>query len=115
MSKKIIAVTGLLALSVFIFSCSKNNSPANDRCANITSTFSADVNPIIQTYCNQPGCHFSGSVNGPGSLTNYTEVFGAKDRIRTQIDAGLMPQNTTLTLAQRNKIICWIDSGAPNN
>jgi hypothetical protein len=29
--------------------------------------------------------------------------------------SGLMPQNATLTTAQKNTIICWIDSGAPNN
>jgi hypothetical protein len=26
-----------------------------------------------------------------------------------------MPQGPTLTTAQKNSIICWIDSGAPNN
>jgi hypothetical protein len=31
------------------------------------------------------------------------------------IVSGTMPQNATLTPAQKNSIICWIDSGAPNN
>jgi hypothetical protein len=26
-----------------------------------------------------------------------------------------MPQGSTLTTAQKNSILCWIDSGAPNN
>ncbi len=99
-----------------IASCSKEragNTPPD--CSGPAKTFSGDVNPIIQTFCNQSGCHQPGSTNGPGSLTNYNEVFGARANIRIQIEAGLMPQNATLTAAQRNAILCWIDNGAPNN
>jgi hypothetical protein len=101
---------------IAISSCSKNgtDNPPPD-CSGPAKTFSGDVNPIIQTFCNQSGCHQPGSTNGPGSLTNYNEVFGARANIRIQIEAGLMPQNATLTNAQRNAILCWIDSGAPNN
>ncbi|MEO5564017.1 MAG: hypothetical protein ABIR18_11295, partial [Chitinophagaceae bacterium] len=74
-----------------------------------------DVNPLIQTFCNQSNCHNTNSSNGPGALTNYAEVFSARSQIKAQVAAGLMPQNTTLTTAQKNTIICWIDSGAPNN
>jgi hypothetical protein len=28
---------------------------------------------------------------------------------------GSMPKNSTLTNDQKDKIICWIDAGAPNN
>lgn len=106
------------SLLLVIFSCSKggdgDDTPAIS-CAGVTKTFSADVNPIIQTYCNQAGCHDVASVNGPGPLTNYNQVFSAKDLIKTQIAAGLMPQNATLSAAQKQSIICWINSGAPNN
>lgn len=102
---------------LFLFlSCSKSkrdqDSPA---CDEIAKTFATNVNPIIQTYCNQPSCHTSGSVNGPGPLTNYTQVFNARSAIRSAIQSGLMPQNATLTTSQRNTIICWIDNGAPDN
>ncbi|MGZ8553330.1 MAG: hypothetical protein ACXWV8_07990 [Chitinophagaceae bacterium] len=103
-------------LSFLLLSCSKSkpekDSPA---CNEIAKTFTTNVNPIIQTYCNQPSCHTSGSVNGPGPLTNYTQVFNARSVIRNAIQSGLMPQNATLTTAQRNTIICWIDNGAPDN
>lgn len=117
MSKALITyITFLFFSFAFLLSCSKDNGGTNsDPCNGVAKSFSANVNPIIQTYCNQPNCHNAGSVNGPGSLTNYTEVFSARTAIRGQISAGLMPQNTTLTTAQRNTIICWIDSGAPNN
>lgn len=103
-------------LSFLFLACSKSqpekDSPA---CDEIAKTFATDVNPIIQTYCNQPSCHTNGSVNGPGPLTNYTQVFNARSVIRSAIQSGLMPQNATLTAAQRNTIICWIDNGAPDN
>lgn len=101
---------------VFLIACNKQGVTKNtDPCSGITASFSADVDPIIQTYCNQPDCHSPGSINGPGALTNYNQVFSARIQIRVQIEAGLMPQNATLSTAQRNKILCWIDSGALNN
>lgn len=107
----------LLTTSIFtILSCSKGgngNDPVD--CATVPKTWSAHVSPTIQTYCNQQNCHDVASVNGPGPLTNYSQVFNARDEIKIQIAAGLMPQNATLSAAQRNAIICWIDSGAPNN
>lgn len=106
----------LLASLFSILSCSKN-TPAKDSttCDNAAKSFATNVNPIIQSFCNQPSCHASGSVNGPGPLTNYTQAFNARSAIRSAIQSGLMPQNATLSPAQKNSIICWIDSGAPNN
>jgi hypothetical protein len=104
-------------VSLFIvLSCSKN-TPANDNesCDSVAKSFATNVNPIIQLYCNQPSCHASGSVNGPGPLTNYTQVFNARSVIRGAIQSGLMPQNATLSATQKKSFICWIDSGAPNN
>ena len=123
--KKVFLVFVTIIIPVVIFiSCSKGGSTDEDdpggggptiNCDGVPKSFSADVNPIIQTFCNQSNCHNTGSLNGPGPLTNYAQVFDARARIRPQIIAGLMPQNTTLTTAQKNSIVCWIDSGAPNN
>lgn len=77
--------------------------------------FTADISPIIQGRCNLAGCHASGSTNGPGPLTNYSQIFAARSQIKTAVSSGSMPKNSTLTAAQKNSIICWIDSGAPNN
>lgn len=114
---KFLPVLLIISGSLLFITCSKGNSgPNNSRdCSTVPKSFSSDVNPIIQTFCNQPNCHNPGSVNGPGPLTNYSQVFNARTNIRGQVEAGLMPQNTTLTTAQKNIIICWIDSGAPNN
>lgn len=116
--RKAYTIIALLTLYVTVFiSCRKNdNGPDPSICDTVTNkNFANDVNPIIQTFCNQAACHDPGSTNGPGQLTNYTEIFNARVAIKGQVQAGLMPQNTTLTTAQKNTIICWIDSGAPNN
>jgi hypothetical protein len=112
----------VLILSVaFIASCSKGNPAGSGGgttldCSTITNKdFAANINPIIQTFCNQSGCHDVASINGPGPLTNYTQVFNSRTAIRGAVQSGVMPQNATLTTAQKNSILCWIDSGAQNN
>src|SRR3954462_302099 len=92
--------------TLFFFSCSKKQDTVSI-CDGVPKDFVNNVNPLIQTYCNQIACHNSNSTNGPGPLTNYAEVFNARVAIRGQIQAGLMPQNTTLTAEQKNTILCW--------
>jgi hypothetical protein len=116
MRKATIVILPLASLLFALIACSKKPSAEPDICDSVyNKQFVTDVNPIIQTYCNQAACHEAGSTNGAGPLTTYTEIFNARARIREQVEAGLMPQNTTLTTAQKNTIICWIYSGAPNN
>lgn len=113
--------------AVLVTACSKS-SPNNNgggggggggggtlNCATVPKSYANDVDPIVQSTCNTAGCHNPGSVNGPGPLTNYTQLFNARSAVRTAIANGTMPKNMTLTTAQRNSILCWIDSGAPNN
>ena len=114
-------VTVVLFSFFFISSCSKEGSdddnPGNGNidCSGAPKTFSGDVNPLVQSVCNMPSCHASGSTNGPGPLTNYTQVFNARAAIRSAISSGFMPQDRTFTSAQRSAFVCWIDNGAPNN
>jgi hypothetical protein len=120
--KKSVIMICILFVTVAIANCSKdsnnnhNDNALNPDCSTITNkAFTADVNPIVQAVCNNAGCHVTGSTNGPGALTNYTQVFNARANIRTAISLGSMPQGTTLSVAQRSSILCWIDGGAPNN
>jgi hypothetical protein len=116
--KTVLTTLFLLISACFVLvACSKGDTGGDNpgACDGVPKNFAADVNPLIQTYCNQAACHNPGSINGPGPLTNYTEVFNARVAIRGQVLAGLMPQNTVLTQAQKSTIICWIDNGAPNN
>jgi len=108
-----------LSLVILFTTCSKSGGGGGGGgvdCSTVSNkAFTADVNPIIQSFCNIPNCHAAGSTNGPGPLTNYNEVFNNRSSIRSVILSGTMPKMLTLSGSQKNSITCWIDSGAPNN
>lgn len=112
----IVLLASLVSISTII-SCSKDGGGGSSvDCSTVMNkAFAADINPIIQATCNISGCHATGSFNGPGALTNYNQIFTAKNSIRTAISSGKMPQGLPFSTSQKNSIICWIDSGAPNN
>jgi hypothetical protein len=114
---KQVLLASFIGILIISASCSKNGtgSSGSIECSTVSKSFVADVDPIIQGRCNLASCHGAGSTNGPGPLTNYNEVFNARTRIRAAVNAGLMPQGSTLSASQKNSLICWIDSGAPNN
>ena len=121
MKKLIGLVTGIVVLVV---ACSKggddsggnNNPPAGTvDCGTISTTFSANVSPLIASSCAKSGCHATGSTNGPGPLTNYTQIFNARTQIRANVASGNMPKDATFNATQKATITCWIDAGAPNN
>ena len=121
-SKKIGVV---LIVTAVLFACSKSadttakndgNTGGSIDCSNVPKSFSVDVNPIIQTTCaTGSSCHGTGSINGPGALLTYSAIADAHVEIRSAILSGLMPKTGSLTSAQRNTIICWIDNGSLNN
>jgi len=122
-SKKMFVV---LIVAIALFACSKsadttlkNNNTNNGGsvdCTGAAKLFSTDVNPIIQSTCaTGSSCHGTGSINGPGELRTYSEIANAHTAIRAAILSGLMPKTGSLTNAQKNTIICWIDNGALNN
>jgi hypothetical protein len=119
MSKKYLIAAILILPVVIAISCSKSGTSGganNLDCTTITNkAFAADINPIIQTNCNISGCHATGSFNGPGALTNYTQISTAASVIRSAVSSGRMPQGGSLTILQKKSILCWIDGGAPNN
>jgi hypothetical protein len=85
-------------------------------CGATTPKFAADVQPILTTVCSiNSNCHAAGSTNSGGPFTSYAEVFAKRSNIRAAILAGTMPQTGSISQAQINAFICWIDSGAPNN
>ncbi len=125
--KKTAAICLLIAGCTLLFlSCSKKSSTSSDggsgsgtktfSCTGITPGFTADVKPILNTVCSiNSNCHAGGSTNSGGPFTTYTEVNAKKSNIRAAILSGAMPQTGSLTQAQINAFICWIDQGAPNN
>lgn len=122
MSKALYSSLVLIFSTLVISSgCSKDNGGGGGGgsttvdCATVTSkAFAANVSPIIQASCALAGCHATAG-NGPGALTTYSQISTNAGAIRSAVSSGRMPQGSTLSTAQKNSIICWIDSGAPNN
>lgn len=115
--KKIVGVLVIIA-SVYLFSCKKSNNGSttySPDCSGTTPTYTSVASPLFSTYCATSGCHNTGSNNGPGALTTHAEIKNAAVTIRATIISGRMPQGTTLSSEQKNKIVCWIDAGAINN
>ncbi|MEJ8841362.1 hypothetical protein WG954_03140 [Lacibacter sp. H375] len=126
--KWLVVCSTLLALC-FVYSCKKSGGDTTGgnnggggggttytpNCTSAAIQFSANVLPIIQSSCAVSGCHNSGSGNGPGELSTHAQISAAKTQIRAAVLSGSMPKSGTLTAAQKNSIICWIDAGAANN
>jgi len=125
MNRKILAT---LAVLFIIISCSKSGGSTDNggggggggggtvNCTGVPASFSANVNPIIQSTCaTDASCHGAGSPNGPGPLLTYTQISNARIAIKNAVGNGTMPKTGSLTTAQKNSIICWVDSGGPNN
>jgi hypothetical protein len=108
-----------IGIAVVLNGCTKNNdgsSTTTDPCIGLSVKFSADVQPIINTTCAiNSGCHATGSTNSGGPFTDYNLIFAKRSNIKFQVENGFMPKVGSLTTDQKNKIICWINSGAPNN
>jgi len=100
-----------------LISCSKRNADHSAvECSGTPKSYSSDLRFILRISCNDDsGCHGSGSNNGPGELLTFQQVFSARSAIRSAIVSGRMPLNGELTATQKNAILCWIDSGAPDN
>jgi len=104
-----------IALLIFIHACTKDPEVTVD-CSGPAKSFVTDASPVFQTSCAaNPGCHATGSNNGPGPLLTYSQIFNARADIRSAVASGHMPLNATLTATEKNAILCWIDNGAPNN
>jgi uncharacterized membrane protein len=91
------------------------NTPSATDCSTVAATF-PDANSIIQSSCSKTlECHANGSSHGPGGLTTFQQIFNAKASIKTAVRSSTMPRGSSLSAAERNIIICWIESGAVNN
>ena len=112
--KRALVVVTLVCL---VQACKKNNDGGSSiDCGGTTKSFAANIKPIVQASCAfDSDCHGSGSPSGPGPLLTYTEIFNARSVIRSAVISRDMPKGATLTSAERNSIVCWIDNGAPNN
>lgn len=122
MKKSILVI---LTVSFITIACSKGGDDGGGgngggggsvNCTGVPASFSANVNPIIQSTCaTDVSCHGSGSAVGPGPLLTYTQISNARIAIKAAVANGTMPKTGTLSTAQKNTIICWVDGGGLNN
>ena len=103
--KNLILIFILLTMS--FISCKKNSNSTNftTDCSGAAKSYKNDVQPIIQNYC--VGCH--------SNYLSYSQVYSSRDEINNTVGNGIMPRNGSLTSAQKNAIMCWINNGALNN
>lgn len=80
----------------------------DDPCATIT--FSQHVKPIIDGRCVQ--CH---SGNRFPDLRTFEGIKNSAGLIKSEVASRSMPQGSTLTEAQIQAVVCWVDGGALNN
>ncbi len=112
MKKILIPILATISLAA----CKKTNTTYVTDCSSGTKSFATDVKPLMISACSGgASCHGSGSQKGPGELINYTQISMDKVGIRSDVVSGRMPYGMTLTTAEKNTIVCWIDNGALNN
>ncbi len=106
--QRLIAIIFLVSINLAFVACkkkAKSGSAAYTPTCNGTKSFSTDVFPLIQSRC--WSCHTN--------MSNYGQIKALESAIRINIVNGSMPKNGTLTNAERDIIVCWVDAGAPNN
>jgi len=104
---KKIMVIAMISLGLWT-GCSKisnSNSSYTPSCTGAVKSYKTDVAPIISTYCSN--CH--------SNFSNYTSLAADKSNVSAMIESGNMPRGASLSTAQKDAVICWISSGAPNN
>lgn len=88
--------------------CSKisnSNTSYTPSCTGAVKSYKTDVAPLIKTYCS--GCH--------SNFSTYADLSADKNNVSGQVESGNMPRGTSLSATQKDAILCWISSGAPNN
>ena len=100
--KKVIFI---LACTALFSSCKKSSTSFTADCSGTAKSYKTDVAPIMSSKCNS--CH--------SQFSTYSGVSGDKTSIRSNIVDGNMPKGGSLSTAEKNAIVCWIDNGASNN
>ena len=119
MKRILIILMAYVTVQAFALSaCTKgnsNNTVNPSICSGTSFSYANDVRPIFISSCNLSGCHDASSNNSGGPFTSYTLIKAKASSIEGQVNAGLMPQSGSISADQKKKIICWVESGAPNN
>lgn len=109
---KLMLVSGAIVFGVS--SCKKNL--LDPVCDGSDITYDNYVHEIITSKCSGSSCHSSGS--GNGTYTNYANIQGIinNGKFKSEVLTNqTMPENSSLSQDELNKIQCWVDNGYPEN
>lgn len=93
------------ATCLALFSACTKTANYTATCSGTAKSFKTDVLPIFQSSCAK--CH--------SNFGSYASISGDDASIKSKIVDGSMPKSGSLTNAQKDDIICWINNGSPNN
>ncbi|MFT5780129.1 MAG: hypothetical protein ACI837_003090 [Crocinitomicaceae bacterium] len=112
--KKNHVILGSIALLfvLTVMSCKKDEVV---ECDGTVYSFSQEVLPLMNSSCNTTGCHALNSTFG--DFTTYAGVSAkvSNGSLKARILDGSMPKNSSINLAQKEMIVCWIEGGALDN
>lgn len=107
-------------INIWILQGAHNNSCLLIPCDTVEVNYSAEISPIIETYCK--GCHSGGNPSGSVSLENYNQIASVASSGKLYGSVSFsngfvaMPyQGDMLPDCYVAMIKKWVDNGAPNN
>lgn len=114
-TSRLIKATVLSAIIVLgMSSCGKNK--LDPVCDGSDITYDNYIGALVESKCMGGSCHSTGA--GNSDLTTYAKMQGqinngnfAKEVLTKQT----MPENSSLSQDELNKIQCWVDNGYPEN
>ena len=105
---------------MLILSCVQHDVSTISTCIDPQEvSFGDDVAPIVETNCAISGCH-NGDNGSDRDWTNFQKFQDHATEVRRRItlpadDPDHMPASGSLTTAEIQTIICWVDQGAKDN
>jgi hypothetical protein len=122
----------VMIMGVTIYSCTYEKAELKVDCVlPDSSSFSKNIQPIFNTYCNGAGCHNSASHSGSLNLepsVAYSQLFahgtGYIDTLNPEFSllyskltsaSGVMPPSGRLDVCKTNLVLKWIKQKARNN
>jgi uncharacterized membrane protein len=110
----IIASAFFMVMATVAISCKKKASVDATVCSALDTKWSTSVNTITQTKCAKSGCH-NGSAKGGNYLTRAGITANASNALSEVFNKSMPKDGTSMTDAERNQLMCWLQDGGPDN
>ena len=98
----------LATMATTIFSCTKTATVDNATCSALDTKWSTAVSNIVKNKCATSGCH--------PNYAALANISGDASSCLSKLSNNSMPAGgVTMTTAERNQLMCWLQDGGPNN